>query len=162
VVRVLAAKPSVGARNTWTAELALVLVLKRRAARPGSGSVTVESKSAAACRWKLQQLHASFQALAALDSTAAEACEWALELFWPPTTVAAAARKAVAARERSEPDDRLPVGTRVLINGLQANTEFNCRGGEVHHRECIGGVERYANRLDDENPVLIWQSCRVC
>jgi hypothetical protein len=103
----------------------------------------------------LQQLHASFRALAALDPTAAEACGWALELFWPLTTVAAAARKAVAARERGEPDDALPVGTRVLINGLQAKTEFNCRDGEIHHRECIGGVERYAVRLDDEHPVLI-------
>jgi hypothetical protein len=42
VARVLAGNPSGGARNTWTPELALVaLLLKRRAAQPGSGSVTV-------------------------------------------------------------------------------------------------------------------------
>jgi hypothetical protein len=127
VARVLAHDPSGGARSKWPAELALELLLKRRAARPGATqSVTVKAKSAAACKVELQQLHASFTALAELDPAAAEASAWALELFWPPTTVAAAARKAVAARERGErgePDDRLPVGTRVFITGLQANTD---------------------------------------
>jgi hypothetical protein len=43
VARVIAGNPSGGARNRWTPELALELLLKRRATRPGATrSITVE------------------------------------------------------------------------------------------------------------------------